>query len=78
MKNFKILENTKLNFQIKISLKKALKKNRKLSKNYNWKFKILKNSLKIKNLKKFTFKELTIDSKKIKKNSLFVAIKGKK
>ena len=68
-------------YQIKFSdkdiIKKSIKKNKKLFKNYNWKFNILKNSIKIKNLKKFSFKELSIDSQKIKKNSLFVAIKGK-
>jgi len=69
-------------YQIKFSdkniIKKSIKKNKKILKNYNWKFDILKNSIKIKNLQKFDFNELSIDSKKIKKNSLFVAIKGKK
>ena len=69
-------------YKIKLSdkaiIKKNLKLNNKIFKNYNWKFDIIKNSLLNKKVKKFSYKDVSINSKKIKKNTLFVAIKGKK
>ena len=68
-------------YKIKISdksiIKNNLKINNKIFKNYNWKFDIIKNFLSKKNLKTFKYNDVSINSKKIKKNTLFVAIKGK-
>ena len=69
-------------YKIKFSDKKVIKDSIKLNKiflnNYNWKFNILKNSIKQKKLKSFKFQGFSINSNKIKKNNLFIALSGKK
>ena len=70
------------NYKIKFSDKKIVDKitqsKNSLFRNYNWKFNILKSSLKNKNINNFNFNEISINSAQIKKNDLFIAIKGKK
>ena len=68
----------KIKFSDRKIIKNAIKKNNALLKKFHWKFNILKNSFLNKSLKEFKFNRISIDSKKIKKNNLFIAIKGKK
>ena len=70
--------NCKIKFSDKEIVDWTVKNQHNLLKDYSWKFNILKNSLKDKNINNFNFNEISIDSTKIKKNDLFIAIKGKK
>ena len=67
----------KVKFSDKDTIKNSILKNKKYFRNYNWKFNILKKTIKKNSFKKFTYKNLSIDSSNVTKGDIFLAIKGK-
>ena len=70
--------NKIINFSDKKAILETVKKNKSFIKKINWSNFLIRKAFKNKNLKNINYNGVSINTKNIKKNNLFFAIKGKK